>query len=242
MFDDTDLTDENERADDSDLADGGSDGADGVAEWPEEGNLAEWSESADEEQIAEEYRKRYAEYSKYIERSMIKLKNGKGNKKLRVLFLDVDGVLNSDAYDRSRDLGEATNIDVTRLPLLKEIVDKTGALIVLTSSWRRHWDPDPSKLDASGKYLCDTFAQYGLKIYGKTSDFGKITARVEEIEEWVRAHRVATFAILDDYPFGWGELIPFLVKTSPHGGRGLEPEHVQRAIEILKPPKPKQGS
>ena len=46
---------------------------------------------------------------------------------MKILFLDIDGVLNSRAYDRRRNWDEQTNIDETRLPLLREIVDRTGA-------------------------------------------------------------------------------------------------------------------
>ena len=45
------------------------------------------------------------------------------------IFLDIDGVLNSDAYDRTRSPEEG-NIDVERLPLLREIVDATGSASV----------------------------------------------------------------------------------------------------------------
>ena len=44
--------------------------------------------------------------------------------KNRIIFLDIDGVLNSVAYDRVR-TAEQTNIDQTRLPLLKGLVDDT---------------------------------------------------------------------------------------------------------------------
>lgn len=57
---------------------------------------------------------------------------------MRVIFLDFDGVLNSAVYDRTRDLTKNTSIDETRLPLLKQIVDRTNAKIVLSTSWRKH--------------------------------------------------------------------------------------------------------
>ena len=51
---------------------------------------------------------------------------------MKVIFLDIDGVLNSSAYDRKRDWDKLTNIDESRLPLVKRIVDETGAKIVLS--------------------------------------------------------------------------------------------------------------
>lgn len=57
---------------------------------------------------------------------------------MKVIFLDIDGVLNSRTYDRKRNWNEQTDIDETRLPLIKEIVDATDAKIVLSSTWRQH--------------------------------------------------------------------------------------------------------
>ena len=54
---------------------------------------------------------------------------------LKILFLDIDGVLNSARYDALR-LPDQGNIDETRLPLLQRIIGETQAKIVLSSSWR----------------------------------------------------------------------------------------------------------
>mgnify|MGYP003308514771 CR=1 FL=1 len=48
---------------------------------------------------------------------------------MKVIFLDIDGVLNSVRYDRER-TPEQGNVDETRLPLLKRIVDAAQAQIV----------------------------------------------------------------------------------------------------------------
>lgn len=152
---------------------------------------------------------------------------------MKFLFLDIDGVLNSDAYDRVRDLSILSNIDETRLPLLKRITEGTGAQIVLTSSWKSHWDGDPAKRDSSGEYIQSLFAKYNLQIYGKTADFGQVTMRGREIKAYLEEHAASAFAILDDYPFGWEDLTQYVVKTNPRLGRGLEEEHVKRAIDLL---------
>lgn len=154
---------------------------------------------------------------------------------MKVLFLDIDGVLNSREYDRRRDWNAQTNIDETRLPLLKEITDKTGAKIVLTSSWRRHWNSDEAVCDDAGRYINRTFAKYGLSVYGKTPDFGIGAKRKDEIAAWLSAHKgeVESFAILDDYRFGWEEFSEYFICTNPNFGRGLEDEHVIEAIKLL---------
>lgn len=154
---------------------------------------------------------------------------------MKVIFLDIDGVLNSRIYDRKRNWSEQTDIDETRLPLVKEIVDATGAKIVLSSTWREHWNMDPDKCDADGVYINETFAKYGLEIYDKTPDLGINFDRPDEIEAWLNSvqEHIESFVIIDDYRYTWGKLSNNFVKTNPNFGLGLEEEHVKKAIEIL---------
>lgn len=154
---------------------------------------------------------------------------------MKVIFLDIDGVLNSRAYDRKRNWDEQTDIDETRLPLVKEIIERTGAEIVLSSTWREHWSQDISKCDSDGEYITRTFKKFGLEIYDKTPDIGRYAERRDEINCWLEAHpgEVDSFVIIDDYRYGWKELNANFVKTNPNLGLGLEQEHVEKAVEIL---------
>jgi len=152
---------------------------------------------------------------------------------LKVIFLDIDGVLNSIAFDRER-TSEQGNIDETRLPLLKQILDETGALIVLSSSWRKHWEKEPSLCDNIGAEINSIFAKYAIAIYDKTPQL-QSNDRAEEIRLWLSQNESTTaYAILDDIAFGWGaDLQEHLVKTNCRIGRGLESRHVVRAIKLL---------
>lgn len=122
-----------------------------------------------------------------------------------VVFLDIDGVLNSVAYDRER-TDKDGNIDVSRFVLLRQIVDATDAQIVLSSSWREHWEPEDEKCDQIGKEL----------------------NRLDEHPN------IANYVILDDAFGGWGQLESHLVRTNSRIGKGLEDKHVDVAIHILK--------
>lgn len=152
---------------------------------------------------------------------------------MKIIFLDIDGVLNSIAFDRER-TNEQGNIDESRLPLLKQILDKTGALIVLSSSWRKHWDKEPSLCDTLGVEINSIFAKYDIAIYDKTPQL-QSNDRAEEIRLWLSQNKmVKSFVILDDIAFGWGlDIQDHLVKTNCRIGRGLEDQHVQKAISIL---------
>ncbi len=158
---------------------------------------------------------------------------------MKVIFLDIDGVLNSRAYDRKRNRDGQTDIDETRLPLVKEIVDETGAKIVLSSTWREHWNTDTQKCDEDAVYINEVFAKFGLEIYGKTPDLGLDFDRPDEIKAWLNSaeEKIESFVIIDDYRYAWGSLSDSFVKTNPNFGLGLEEEHVQKAIEILCPDK-----
>ena len=154
---------------------------------------------------------------------------------MKVLFLDIDGVLNSDSYDKVRGENEG-NIDITRMCLLKTIIDKTGAQIVLSSTWRKNWDRDFSKCNEKGKEIYEVFTSYGLEIFDKTPYLRNDSSeRPKEIKMWLDSHRAAeNYAILDDHMWGWREMEEHLVRTSGKIGRGLMEKHVNEVIEILK--------
>ena len=154
---------------------------------------------------------------------------------MKIVFLDFDGVLNSVIYDRERDMSTNTNIDESRVCLLKQIIDETNAKIVLSTSWRRHWDKNIENCDNIGVWINTIFSKYGLQIYDKTPYLSIGAGRKAEILSWIEffSEPIKSYVILDDYALGWEELSDRLVKTSPYIGRGLEKEHVKRAIEIL---------
>ena len=154
---------------------------------------------------------------------------------MKIIFLDIDGVLNSRAYDRRRNWNEQTNIDETRIPLVKAIVEATDAKIVLSSTWRTDWDRDPNKCEEDGRYINRVFGKCGLKIYDKTPDLGMSALRRDEIKKWLSDSEepVEAYVILDDYRYGWGDLADHFVKTDPIFRLGLEREHVEQALAIL---------
>ena len=154
---------------------------------------------------------------------------------MKVLFLDIDGVLNSKRYDETRTLGNSFNIDESRLPLLKQIIDRTGASIVLSSTWRHKLYENCKPKNGEGTRLLFTFEKYSLNISSITPSDPELSTRPQEIEAWLLEHKdeVEAFAIIDDAFGGWGELSEHLVQTNYRIGRGLEPRHVEAAVEIL---------
>lgn len=150
---------------------------------------------------------------------------------MRVIFLDIDGVLNSARYDKNKSATDG-NIDVSRLLLIKSLIDRTGANVVLSSSWRCHWDPLGKETNETGREIEDIFNQCSIKLFDRTPLLGG--NRSKEIRAWLSGREdVESFVIIDDIKFGWGELENYVVKTDYRIGNALEQMHIDKAIEIL---------
>lgn len=155
---------------------------------------------------------------------------------MKIIFLDIDGVLNTDK-SRSR-CGTVVGIDNDKLLRLKKIVDETNAKIVLVSTWKEHWERLQSRKiyqDELADYLDRKFKRVGLPVYDKTpSKFDcEYLSRGEGIVEYTYGRKIESFVIIDDYQFDYDRcgLTDYFVKTNQSSG--LTDEKAQRAIEIL---------
>ena len=164
---------------------------------------------------------------------------------MKVIFLDFDGVLNSDLYIRSHRGESITMLSPVCLNRLRTVVESTGAKIVLSTSWRVHWEPDESSCDLTGQEIHRIFAAHGMRIYGKTGQSRKAgdvpdlrRERAREIADWLDVRPdVEGYVILDDMAFpdgalSSGGLSGHLVRTAGYRG-GLTEEDADLAIEIL---------
>ena len=149
---------------------------------------------------------------------------------MKVIFLDFDGVLNSEKYLAACG-SDGVVIDPSRMILLKQLVDATGAKIVLSTSWREHWSKEPTQCDSTGMLMNDIFSRQGLQIWDKVSQL-RMT-REAQIKNWLDRHpEVERFVVLDDGLLCAGYLEGRFVKTSNYFG-GLNESDVQRACDIL---------
>lgn len=149
---------------------------------------------------------------------------------MKIVFLDFDGVLNSERYVRNSE-GFGPAIDPSRMILLKQIIDATGAKIVLSTSWREHWSPNINECDKMGILINDIFKQHGLEIFSKTPKL--CISRELEIKLWLDSHtNIENFVILDDMVLSDTHLNGHFIKTSNYIN-GLDQTDVQSAIAIL---------
>lgn len=147
----------------------------------------------------------------------------------KLIFLDVDGVLNSTKFavkmleeDNVRIYAEDL-LDPHSLRLLKRLVDETGALLILSSSWR--------KIPESRRNLERQLEQHGMWIADSTPCKGG--ERGDEITAWfsmIPSAQKCRYVILDD-DSDMTVHMKHLVQTS--FDTGLTREHVDKAIKIL---------
>ena len=141
---------------------------------------------------------------------------------MKVIFLDIDGVLNTkETYDRIYRNSSTVSIfnvelDNFRLEYLKEIIDKTDAKIVLSSSFRNFFAKENEKIVAvkpKGKRIQEMFTGYGIDIYDVTPP--TMDSREDEIKSWLsNRDNVESFIIIDDDPSMFFDLRDKLVQTS----------------------------
>jgi hypothetical protein len=129
---------------------------------------------------------------------------------VRVLFLDVDGVLNRTGYAPVESFGLRSWIEPELAVRLSLLLLRAGARIVMSSDWRvgRTLDVIGSELKAAG---------VGAPVVGKTPELGG--PRWREIEAWMVDNAVAReqVAIVDD-GFSMGPLDDRFVRVSPLAG------------------------
>ena len=155
---------------------------------------------------------------------------------MKVIFLDIDGVLNTPSSEIR--CGEYIGIDDEKVKKLKQIIEATKAEIVLISTWKKYWRKE-EKLkplqDYSANYLDEKLAKQGLKAVDKTKDKsdGRYLSRGEGILEYVCRNNVENYIILDDcqYDYDGCGIADKLVKTNQT--EGLTEKEVKKTCEIL---------
>ena len=155
----------------------------------------------------------------------------------KYIFLDIDGVLNSEQYylekpqhKRWKEFKDkldkhiawgVCNIDPKAVKLLNKLVTETNAKIVVSSSWR-------------GDYALQTiFSLAGIiePIYGETPRL-ESRFRGEEIKFWLeKQSKPYKYVIIDDDSDMFDDQKPYFIHTDYEFG--LTKSDVDKAIKIL---------
>ncbi len=137
----------------------------------------------------------------------------------KIIFLDADGVMNGI---RNWPLTGAPRwwIDPKAVTRLNNLTKRSGAKLVISSTWRRFWDV-PSILKRAGVVA---------PVVGETP-YLPGRERGIEIRAWLSQHPdVESYVILDD-DSDMGELVDHLVLTD--WDLGIQDKHVEMAFRRL---------
>lgn len=144
---------------------------------------------------------------------------------MKVVILDIDGVLNNQKWERDvmnkYSVGTDFIFNQDAMFLLKQLVEVTGARIVISSSWRIS--------EFSRDLIMDNFWPYRLSVYSWTGQ--EAGTRGHQIAEWLERHSYVTNYVAFDDDEDLEELGDHFIKVTTWDG--LRADHVQRAMNIL---------
>jgi phosphoglycolate phosphatase-like HAD superfamily hydrolase len=142
---------------------------------------------------------------------------------MKVIFLDFDGVLNTPEEWGLRPMVRALNQQA--LDNLDELVKRSGAKVVVSSTWRQFY-----ALDALQEFL----RARGVKCVGAFISVTPILyeSRDKEIASWLNSHEdIKNFVIIDDNGIG-SMFNEKLILTD--ASVGLSADNVKEALDVLE--------
>lgn len=159
---------------------------------------------------------------------------------MKVIFLDIDGVLNVIPEGRD-EFGSLFHPHF--VVNLKEIIEKTGAKIVMSSTWRMAGLTKVQTMwqirDLPGEIIDITPCCSQLMRKNNLQHYDNIE-RGHEIQDWLDQNQVDSYCIIDDDKDMLPDQLPFFVRTdhnkkhSDHvEGYGLTKECSEKVINIL---------
>lgn len=158
---------------------------------------------------------------------------------MKIIFLDIDGVLNyTQWYVSDRNPGnlhgEEGDIDPLCAEKINKICRETGAKIVISSDWRLSWPYCIDRIENGGveKGLIIDKTPEHMWVEHITQDFLDYKSRGSEIDDWLSQHpECDRYVILDDRKDFTEEQQPNFIHVNSM--RGLDDDDVNFAIQIL---------
>jgi hypothetical protein len=150
---------------------------------------------------------------------------------VRILFLDIDGVLNDHRYHPD---AESCTLLPACVDQLNRVVHATGAGVVVSSAWRYMVHGGAMALDGFGYLLRSHGVTRQLQLLCITAPDEEMPTRGRQIERWLAGVAgVDSFVVLDDAPEGldFDPVTHRLVRTDPK--KGLTKVEADQAIRML---------
>lgn len=159
-----------------------------------------------------------------------------------IIFLDVDGVLNSKFWDNDhqREISEGKYVDIEAVKLFGKLVKRTDAKVILHSGWRFWFDEAMRPLRPEADFFADAMQNEGIQIAGVTPDLTTEEIRrtkkfslvkADEILQWLKESPHGNWVVIDDLELNNSEIRRHQVKTDAEVG--ITEKDVDKAIAIL---------
>ena len=161
----------------------------------------------------------------------------------RVIFLDIDGVLNSKFWDNSHshEISEGKLVDLDKVKLFADLVKRTDSKVILHSGWRMWFDEDMKPLRHEAEFLVTALKNEGVHILGVTPDLTTEEMRrtkkfslvkAQEILTWLKDNSSFTkWIVIDDLDLHNDEIRSHQIQTDAEFG--LLEEDVENAVKML---------
>ena len=135
-----------------------------------------------------------------------------------VVFLDIDGVLNTRTSCVAAPSGVVIGIDESRVGILKKAMDIGGFDgVVLTTTWK-----NLRKDNVDYLYMTDLLKKHGIQIHGQTED-KFLEGREYGILKYIEEHsEVEDFVIIDDQHYGFDDSSKLWDRYLDTKGQGIE--------------------
>lgn len=152
---------------------------------------------------------------------------------MKIIFLDIDGVLNVIQQGRD-EFGALFHPEFVEN--LRQVIDATGAKIVISSSWR--------SAGLERMKLMWQMRDLPSEVIDITPNFREVSSvRGEEIANWLSQNNVDSYLILDDDDDMLPDQLPNFIQCSGNNklsenifsveGYGFTKDKVEKAIAIL---------
>lgn len=157
---------------------------------------------------------------------------------MKIIFLDFDGVLNSDATRqkepwRSEKIMFIRRLDPDHVAVLNEVIKQTGSKVVVSSTWRHfHSLADLAKILEQAGFVGEVVGVTD-KLWGEIpgSLTGERFERGHEIRAWLDENAgIDGFVVIDDST-DMATVTSHLVRTKT--GLGLLAEHIPSILRAL---------
>lgn len=141
---------------------------------------------------------------------------------MKILFLDIDGVLNSHDFDHEALSGP---IHRDKMELLNKVLKVTDSKIVISSSWRYIIHRGEATLEGFD-WMMRSHGLYANRLVGYTRKdhmavrMQPFTGKLEEwpienergleIKDWLEGKEIEKYAVVDDLDLGISQLHPFV--------------------------------